>query len=68
MVNGVCDCGKRVEHLQLESLENPIDTQKDSELDIDIDMEDSFTYVNKLYEEAKLKQIKNEVLGDLASN
>ena len=68
MVNSICDCGKRVEYLQLESLENPIDTQKDSELDIDIDMEDSFTYVNKLYEEAKLKQIKNEVLGDLASN
>ena len=68
MVKSVCDCGKTVEHLQLESLENPIDTQKDSELEIDIDMEDSFTYVNKLYEEAKLKQIKNEVLGDLASN
>lgn len=66
MVNGVCDCGKRVEHLQLESLENPIDTQKDSELEIDIDMEDSFTYVKN--EEVKLKQIKNEVLGDLASN
>ena len=28
-------------------------------------MEDSFTYVNRLYEEAKLKHIKNEVLGDL---
>ena len=68
MVNSICDCGKRVEYLQLESLENPIDTQKDSELEIDIDMEDSFTYVNKLYEEVKLKQIKNEVLGDLASN
>lgn len=68
MVNSICDCGKRVEYLQLESLENPIDTQKDSELEIDIDMEDSFTQVNKLYEEAKVKQIKNEVLGDLASN
>ena len=43
MVNSICDCGKRVEYLQLESLENPIDTQKDSELEIDIDMEDSFT-------------------------
>ena len=30
-------------------------------------MEDSFTYVNKLYEEAKLKQIKDEVLGDVRS-
>ena len=66
MVKSVCDCGKTVEHLQLESLENPIDTQKDSELEIDIDMEDSFTYVKN--EEVKLKQIKNEVLGDLASN
>ena len=28
-------------------------------------MEDSFSYVNRLCEEAKLKQIKNEVLGDL---
>ena len=29
-------------------------------------MEDSFTYVNRLYEEAKLKQVKNEVLGTLS--
>ena len=28
-------------------------------------MEDSFTHVNRLYEEAKLKNIKNEVLDDL---
>ena len=28
-------------------------------------MENSFTYVNRLYEEAKLKQVKNEVLDDL---
>ena len=28
-------------------------------------MEDSFTYVNRLNEEVKLKEIKNEVLGDL---
>ena len=28
-------------------------------------MEDMFPYVNRLHEEAKLKQIKNEVLGDL---
>ena len=29
-------------------------------------MEDLFTYVNRLYEEAKLKQVKNEVLGDMS--
>ena len=28
-------------------------------------MEDSFTYVSRLYEVAKTKQIKNEVLGEL---
>ena len=28
-------------------------------------MEDSCTYVNRLYEEAKLKQVRNEVPGDL---
>ena len=28
-------------------------------------MEDSFTYVSRLHEEEKLKQIKNEVLDDL---
>ena len=28
-------------------------------------MEDSLTYVNRLYEEVKLKQVKNKVLGDL---
>ena len=28
-------------------------------------MEDSFTYLNRLYEKAKLKHIKNEVLDDL---
>ena len=28
-------------------------------------MEDSLTYANRLYEEVKLKQVKNKVLGDL---
>ena len=65
MVNNVCDCGKRIAHLLLESLDNPIDIGTDSELEIDNAMEDSFTYVNRLHEETKLKQVKNEVLGDL---
>ena len=42
MVNNVCDCGKRIEHL-LESLDNPIETETDSELEIDNAMYDSFT-------------------------
>ena len=65
MLNNVCDCGKRVEHLLLESLDNPIEVEIDSELEIDNAMKDLFTYVNWLYEQAKLKQVKNEVLGDL---
>ena len=65
MVNNVCNYGKRIEHLLLESLDNPIDTEIDSQLEIDNAVEDSFTYVNRLHEEAKLKQVKNEVLGDL---
>ena len=64
MVNNVCDYGKRIEHLP-ESLDNPIDIEINSELEMDNAMEDSFTYVNRLYEEAKVKQVKNEVLGDL---
>ena len=55
MVNNVCDCGKRIEHLLLESLDNPLQIEKDSKTEIDNAMVDSFTYVNKLYEEAKLK-------------
>ena len=47
------------------SLDNPIDIKIDSELEIDNVMEDSFTYISRLYEETKLKQIKNEVLDDL---
>ena len=54
MVNNFCDCGKRIEHLH-----HPIDIEMDSELETDNVMEDSFTYANRLYEEAKLKQIKN---------
>ena len=37
----------------------------DSELENDNVMEDLITNVNRMYEEAKLKQIKSEVLGDL---
>ena len=65
MVNNVCDCGKRIEHILLESLDNPIEIELDSELETDNATEDSLTYVNRLYEQAKLKQVKNEVLGDL---
>ena len=65
MVNNACDCVKRIEHLLLESLDNPIEIEIDSGLEIDNAIEDSFPYVNRLYEGAKLKQVKNEVLGDL---
>ena len=65
MVSNVCDCGKRIEHLLLESLDDPREIEIDSELGTGNAMEDSFTYVNRLYEEAKLKQVKNEVLDDL---
>ena len=34
MVNNICDCGKRIEHLLLENLDNPIDIEIDSELEI----------------------------------
>ena len=57
--------GKRIEHLLLERLDNLIEIEIDSEPEIDNAMEDSFTFVNRLYEEAKLKQVKNEVLHDL---
>ena len=63
MVNNVCVCGKRIKHLLLESLYSLIEIEIDSELESDNVMEDSFTYVNRLSEEAKLKQVKNEVLG-----
>ena len=65
MVNNLCDCGKRIEYLLLESLDNPKEIEIDSELETDSGMEDSFTYINMLYEEAKLKHIKNQVLDDL---
>ena len=42
MLNNVCDCGKRVEHLLLESLDNPIEVEIDSELEIDNAMKDLF--------------------------
>ena len=65
MVNNICDCGKRIKHLPLESLDNPIEIEIDSRLEIDNAIEDSSTYVNRLHEEAKLNQVKNEVLGHL---
>ena len=34
MVNNICDCGERIEHLRLENLDNPIDIEIDSELEI----------------------------------
>ena len=43
IVNNVCDCGKRIEHLLLESWDNPIEIEIDSGLEIDNAMEDSFT-------------------------
>ena len=48
LVNNVCACGKRIQHLLLESLDNPKDIEIDSELEIDDAMEDSFTYINRL--------------------
>ena len=48
LVNNVCACGKRIQHLLLESLDNPKDIEIDSELEIDDAMEDSFTYINWL--------------------
>ena len=53
MVNNVCDCGKRIEHILLENLDNPIETEIESELEIDNAMENSFAYVNRLSEEEK---------------
>ena len=53
MVSNVCHCGKRTEHLLLESFDNPTEIEIDSELEIDNAMENSFTYVNRFYEEAK---------------
>ena len=40
MLNNVCDCVKRIEHLPLECLDNPIQIEVDSELEIDNAMED----------------------------
>ena len=62
MGNSICDCRNRINHLLLESLDNPIKEEIDSELEIDNGMEDSFTYVNRFCEKAKLKHIKNEIL------
>ena len=49
MVNNICNCGKRIEHLLPESLDNPIEIEIESELEIENSMKDSFTYVNRLY-------------------
>ena len=49
VVNNICNCGKRIEHLLLESLDNPIEIEIDSELETENSMKDSFTYVNRLY-------------------
>ena len=65
MVNNLCGCGKKIEHLLLKRLDNPIDIELDSKLEIDNGMKDSFTYLNRLYKKEKLKQIKSEVLDDL---
>ena len=64
MVNNVCDCRKRIEHLLLKSWDSPIKIEIDLEPEIDNVMDDSFTYVNRLYEEAKKKLVKNDHLGD----
>ena len=42
-----------------------IEIETDSEPEIDNVKEGLFTYLNRLNEKAKLKQVKNEVLGDL---
>ena len=34
MVSNICDCGKRIEHLLLENLNNPLDIEIDSVLEI----------------------------------
>ena len=47
------------------NIQSNIETETDSGLEIDNIKEDSFTYLNRLNEKAKLKQVKNEVLGDL---
>ena len=49
VVNNICNCGKRIEHLLLESLDNPIEIEIESELEFENSMKDSFTYVNRLY-------------------
>ena len=65
MINHVCDCGKKIEHLLLESLDNPTEIGIDSELEIDNGTKDSFTYVNRLYKKVMLNHTKNENLGNL---
>ena len=47
------------------NIQSNIEIETDSEPEIDNVKEDLFTYLNRLNEKAKLKQVKNEVLGDL---
>ena len=65
MVNRFCDCGKRIEPLLLESLDNSIEIVIGLQLEIDNVMEDLFIYVNRIYEEAKSKKPKMKFWGDL---
>ena len=47
------------------NIQSNIEIETDSEPEIDNVKEGLFTYLNRLNEKAKLKQVKNEVLGDL---
>ena len=65
MVDNVYNCGKSMQYILLEGLDNPIEIEIDSELGIDNAMKESFASANSLYENTKLKQVKNEVVDDL---
>ena len=49
MVINICNWGKRIDYLLLESLDNPIEIEIELELEIEDSMKDLFTYVNRLY-------------------
>ena len=60
MLNKVSDCLKGI-------LDNAIETEIDSEQEINNGTEDLFTHVNRLYEEAnekKKRKMKNYILRD----
>ena len=40
VVNNICNCGKRIEHLLLESLDNPIEIEIESELETENSVKD----------------------------